>query len=111
MSLEKALHAVNLILHWECSQDSPNRSYLERDCNIIKDYLEKLQDREMASKGSRKYRCVFEILKSSKLHHAEAESLDRLKDGFWVDYKFEYTTGFDCAYWIPPSRILYIEKI
>ena len=33
------------------------------------------------------------------------------KAGFWVNYKFEYTQGSDCKWWIPAAQILYVDKI
>ncbi len=32
-------------------------------------------------------------------------------EGFWVDCALKYTKGSDCCVWIPPSRIICIEKI
>jgi hypothetical protein len=32
-------------------------------------------------------------------------------NGFWVNEAKEYTFSGDNKYWIPPSRILHVEKI
>ncbi len=31
--------------------------------------------------------------------------------GFWITEEKKFTKGSDCKYWIPPSQILYVEKI
>jgi len=43
--------------------------------------------------------------------YALADSLEELKDGFWINYLFKYTNGAnDQEHWIPPGKIEYIEK-
>ena len=32
-------------------------------------------------------------------------------NGLWINSAYEYTYGGDNKYWIPPSRILHVEKI
>jgi hypothetical protein len=31
--------------------------------------------------------------------------------GFWLNEKSEFTQGSDCKWWIPPSRIFFVEKV
>ena len=31
--------------------------------------------------------------------------------GFWINADMEFTAASDCRFWIPPSRIMHIEKI
>lgn len=38
-------------------------------------------------------------------------NLEDLKQGFWVTPELALCTESQGKYWIPPSRILYIEKI
>lgn len=38
-------------------------------------------------------------------------SIIQLKDGFWINDEHEYTCHDDAKYWIPPSAILFIEKV
>lgn len=46
------------------------------------------------------------------LRKVEAEGGPSMfSDGFWVNGALEYTKGSDCRVWIPPSRIICIEKI
>lgn len=40
-----------------------------------------------------------------------AEGIDAFCRGFWVTESMVYTKWSDAKYWIPPSQILYIEKI
>lgn len=34
-----------------------------------------------------------------------------IKDGFWVNNKFEWCVVADQKYWIPPSQIKYVDKV
>lgn len=38
-------------------------------------------------------------------------SLGQLKDGFWINDEHEYTALNDAKFWLPPSAILFIEKV
>lgn len=42
---------------------------------------------------------------------SEIASIGDVIDGFWVNDKYQVTRLSDCRFWIPPSRILYVEKI
>lgn len=37
--------------------------------------------------------------------------LGDVRDGFWVDTDFEYSQISTSKYWIPPSKIEYVEKV
>ena len=39
------------------------------------------------------------------------EGIGAFKDGFWINDALEYTKGSDCKYWVPPGRILVIQKL
>lgn len=42
----------------------------------------------------------------------EGTSLFDFKDGFWIDGEGKFTKDpFNGVYWIPPSRIYYVEKV
>jgi hypothetical protein len=32
-------------------------------------------------------------------------------DGFWINKEHKFTRGEDAKYWIPPSQILFVEKL
>ena len=39
-------------------------------------------------------------------------SVSNIVDGFWVDDWFNYTVDPErTSYWIPPSKIFYVEKL
>ena len=40
-----------------------------------------------------------------------ADSISHFKDGFWVNEDGNFTVDSDAMYWIPPSRILFVEKV
>lgn len=40
-----------------------------------------------------------------------SEKIEDFKEGFWLNRTFEFTTGDDAHYWIPPGRITYVEKV
>ena len=40
----------------------------------------------------------------------EGNSIFDFKDGFWINNNGELTQRSDAKYWIPPSRIYFIEK-
>jgi len=43
--------------------------------------------------------------------YVTADQFDRFTEGFWLNEDMEYTWGSDARYWIPPGRILFIEKV
>ena len=59
---------------------------------------------------SKQYFKAHLIKGTTPLDYALADTLCDLKDGFWINMKFEFTRVSDSRHWIPPSRILYIEK-
>lgn len=60
-----------------------------------------------------RYSCLFVFgVGIGKNHYfTDVPSIGDIKDGFWVDEAFEFTKSQDAKYWIPPSRILHVEKI
>lgn len=55
------------------------------------------------------YICYYEMC-GRKKYVMSTVGIAIFKDGFWVNDLFELTQGSDCSTWIPPSRILYIDK-
>jgi len=55
------------------------------------------------------YRCEFKIL--DKKAGVYVSRLSDVKDGFWINESFEFTTGSDASMWIPPSSINHVLKI
>ena len=56
------------------------------------------------------YKCVFAFSSSTYIALSNGGIAD-FKDGFWINEKFEFTKGSDYKYWIPPSKIIYIQKL
>lgn len=54
------------------------------------------------------YECYFKF--QGDTHSVETDSLFKLAEGFWVDDWIEYTVSEKATYWIPPSKIQYVEK-
>lgn len=44
-------------------------------------------------------------------HFTIAESIGDVCDGFWINSQNQLTKGSDCAWWIPPSSILIVERV
>lgn len=63
------------------------------------------------------YKCVFEfgvIYKVPSRPHEvtyDQDGIHAFTNGFWINEELKFTKGSDNLYWIPPSQILYIEKI
>lgn len=38
------------------------------------------------------------------------EGVSDFVDGFWINSDYEFTRGSDALYWIPPCRLLHVEK-
>lgn len=55
------------------------------------------------------YICAFKFLDMT-LSVESQEGIAAFCDGFWINSDYEYTTDEDRLYWIPPSRMLYVEK-
>ncbi len=64
-----------------------------------------------------KYRCFYSFKaehENTNMRHqvtVRFEGLYNFCGGFWIDKDLKFTKGSECKYWIPPSQILYIEKI
>lgn len=63
----------------------------------------------------KKYICHFyspHILSQDFVAQAESDGgISDFKDGFWLNPYNKFTKGSDAKYWVPPSRILCIEKV
>ena len=59
---------------------------------------------------SYRYLCAFKF-KDVTCMTESLEGISAFKDGFWINGYLQITTKDDNKYWIPPSMILYIEKI
>jgi len=67
------------------------------------------------------YRCYFEfkelkqgiIYSRSDIHRVSYsnDGIWAFTNGFWITHELKFTKGSDAKYWIPPSQILYIEKV
>ncbi len=56
------------------------------------------------------YKCIFRFNGSHEVTY-DGDGIHAYTQGFWITQELEFTKGSDCKYWIPPSRILFIEKI
>lgn len=55
------------------------------------------------------YVCYFEF--KDKILSVESQlGIEQFKDGFWIDDNLKMNIKTDVKYWIPPNRILYVEK-
>lgn len=57
-----------------------------------------------------KYRCFYIMDGLVGPKDTIIPDIASVSGGFWVNSKFEYTTGSDCQYWLPPASILYVRK-
>lgn len=57
------------------------------------------------------YRCFFDAPDGMERCTDHPGGPRMFSDGFWVTVDYKFTHGYDCIYWIPPSMILYIEKL
>ncbi len=60
-----------------------------------------------------RYSCLFVFgVGIGKNHYfTDVPSITDIREGFWVDESFEFVKTGNNKYWIPPSRILHVEKI
>lgn len=56
------------------------------------------------------YKCHF-MLDGTECTVYSDDGVLSFSHGFWINFKLKYTKKDDAVYWIPPSCILYIEKI
>ena len=56
------------------------------------------------------YFCTFIMDGINGSSVTEVPDIASVASGFWVNNKFEFTTGSDCRYWLPPASILYVRK-
>jgi hypothetical protein len=54
---------------------------------------------------------VFGVGIGKNHYFTDVPSITDIREGFWVDESFEYVKTGNNKYWIPPSRILHVEKI
>lgn len=45
------------------------------------------------------------------INNVTVDRISAVDTGFWINADYEHTTGSDCKYWIPPNRIICVEKI
>ncbi len=63
------------------------------------------------------YKCRFnfpeEYTRRGMFHEVsyDQDGLHAFTSGFWITEDLKFTKGSDCKFWIPPSQILYIEKV
>jgi len=55
------------------------------------------------------YQCVCEFNGHRLL--VLGERLSEFSEGFWINPEYQLTKGGDAWYWIPPGRVLYVEKL
>ena len=60
-----------------------------------------------------KYRCHFELYDCGAYVHVEVEHYDMsaFTEGFWINEEKQLAAWSIGKYWIPPSRILFIERV
>jgi len=60
------------------------------------------------------YRCFYKfydvIENVDFITYCDVDAILEAKNGFWINENFKFTLGSDCKFWVPESRILYIEK-
>ncbi len=59
------------------------------------------------------YKCVFYFGGDRERYEVKygQDGIHAFINGFWITYDLKFTKGSDCKYWIPPSQILYVEKV
>lgn len=57
------------------------------------------------------YRCHFDFELVLDCKVDSDKGIDEFAGGFWVNSKIKFTKGNDAKFWIPPSKIVFIEKI
>lgn len=57
------------------------------------------------------YECIFNFWGTTNIVGYDQAGIHAFSNGFWITSELKFTKGCDCKYWIPPSQILYIEKI
>ncbi len=59
----------------------------------------------------REYNCHYELYNNNRI--IKVTDLDLVKNGFWLDINYKLcNSSLDTPrIWIPPSRILHVEKI
>lgn len=60
-----------------------------------------------------RYYCFyrFKTQTTENIYFVDVESIGDVEGGFWINGSRNFTKASDCKYWIPPSAILYVEKI
>lgn len=53
--------------------------------------------------------CKFEF--EGQKYTTDIPSIHDICEGFWVDSCLEFTKASNNAYWIPPTKIYYVEKL
>jgi len=60
-----------------------------------------------------KYYCFyrFKTQTTENIYFVDVGSIGDIENGFWITTGYVFTKGSNGKYWIPPSAILYVEKI
>lgn len=60
------------------------------------------------------YQCWFNFYDAhaemTRIQWVAVDSIGDVSTGFWITDDGEFTKGRNCAWWIPPSAILVVEK-
>jgi hypothetical protein len=57
------------------------------------------------------YVCYYQYGAGLHTRAVYVESIFDVMEGFWLNRELIFTKASNCRYWIPPSRILYVEKV
>ena len=48
---------------------------------------------------------------SKRIEISSIEWIRWVKEGFWVNENYRFTTADDAKYWIPPSSVMFVERL
>lgn len=57
-----------------------------------------------------KYLCAFEW-DDGVVDKIYIPDIQAAKDGFWLNDNFEYSDCDEPVWWIPPARVLYVQRV
>lgn len=68
------------------------------------------------------YQCYYRVIVMEELPNEVNISLSNIgvvlipdiqtaKEGFWINKNFDYTTGSDAYFWVPPANIFGVTKL
>jgi hypothetical protein len=70
-----------------------------------------LGDKPCTDKETYRYECEYSRFGYDTRYRFGFDSIDQVKNGFWVNHDGDYTNRDDCYEWIPPSKIQIIRKL